>query len=181
MHALESHAAHTHTRSHINAHTQHTIAGTSTRTPTTLHRRTARRHNLTAAASGTRSPTVVLTREHGKNDKMLQELSARDIPCIELPLIEHASGPDRCGGVEQRDWQICFRERSEMRQIKSTHAGIHMLSTHHSDTQTCTYTSSAHSCKRTHNTTQASAAGRHHQWLLRLDHHHLTRSCLCVR
>jgi hypothetical protein len=41
-------------------------------------------------------PTVVLTREHGKNDKMMQELSKRDIPCIELPLIEHASGPDRC-------------------------------------------------------------------------------------
>ena len=39
---------------------------------------------------------MVLTREHGKNDKMMQELSKRDIPCIELPLIEHASGPDRC-------------------------------------------------------------------------------------
>mmetsp|Transcript_6747 Transcript_6747/g.18076 ORF Transcript_6747/g.18076 Transcript_6747/m.18076 type:complete len:298 (-) Transcript_6747:254-1147(-) len=48
-----------------------------------------------APAAGGSRPSVVLTREHGKNDKMLQELSKRDIPCIELPLIEHANGPDR--------------------------------------------------------------------------------------
>ncbi|KAF5837730.1 tetrapyrrole biosynthesis, uroporphyrinogen III synthase [Dunaliella salina] len=48
-----------------------------------------------AHATGGSCPSVVLTREHGKNDKMLQELSKQDIQCIELPLIEHAHGPDR--------------------------------------------------------------------------------------
>jgi uroporphyrinogen-III synthase len=40
--------------------------------------------------------SVVLTREHGKNDKLAQELTQRSMHCIELPLIEHADGPDRC-------------------------------------------------------------------------------------
>eukprot|EP00983_Pelagomonas_calceolata_P004084 132643-Pelagomonas_calceolata.AAC.1 len=52
-----------------------------------------------APAAGGSRPSVVLTREHGKNDKMLQELSKRDIPCIELPLIEHANGVAASLGV----------------------------------------------------------------------------------
>jgi len=41
------------------------------------------------------NPSVVLTREEGKNDKMVLELSQRHMHCIELPLIEHSTGPDR--------------------------------------------------------------------------------------
>jgi uroporphyrinogen-III synthase len=44
------------------------------------------------AASG---PSVVLTREKGKNDKMQTLLSKHGIQCVELPLIEHTDGPDR--------------------------------------------------------------------------------------
>lgn len=40
---------------------------------------------------------VVLTREAGKNDKMKQALALQGIEAVELPLIEHAPGPDRCG------------------------------------------------------------------------------------
>lgn len=37
----------------------------------------------------------MLTREKGKNDKMVAGLSALGIETIELPLIEHSHGPDR--------------------------------------------------------------------------------------
>eukprot|EP00879_Flechtneria_rotunda_P013147 GHRR01013732.1.p1 GENE.GHRR01013732.1~~GHRR01013732.1.p1 ORF type:complete len:217 (+),score=73.66 GHRR01013732.1:737-1387(+) len=40
-------------------------------------------------------PTVAVTREQGKNGKLVKALSKHDIRCIELPLIEHAAGPDR--------------------------------------------------------------------------------------
>jgi uroporphyrinogen-III synthase len=39
--------------------------------------------------------SVVLTREKGKNGKMMKALSKLDMNCIELPLIEHTDGPDR--------------------------------------------------------------------------------------
>lgn len=58
-------------------------------------RRGRARPTAAAAAAGAARATVVLTREQGKNDKMMAELSRRSIQCIELPLIEHASGPDR--------------------------------------------------------------------------------------
>jgi hypothetical protein len=38
---------------------------------------------------------VVLTREAGKNAKLLAMLAARGVPAMELPLVETAPGPDR--------------------------------------------------------------------------------------
>lgn len=40
-------------------------------------------------------PSVVVTREAGKNGKLVKELAKHNISCVELPLIEHAAGPDR--------------------------------------------------------------------------------------
>eukprot|EP00877_Chromochloris_zofingiensis_P009438 jgi/Chrzof1/4748/Cz14g24240.t1_UROS1[v5.2] len=40
-------------------------------------------------------PKVVVTREKGKNDKLIKSLAVHNIHCVELPLIEHAPGPDR--------------------------------------------------------------------------------------
>jgi uroporphyrinogen-III synthase len=37
----------------------------------------------------------VATREQGKNGKLIKGLESHGISCIELPLIEHAPGPDR--------------------------------------------------------------------------------------
>lgn len=50
------------------------------------------------AASGSataRTPRVVVTRESGKNGKLMAALAEHGVDCIELPLIEHAPGPDR--------------------------------------------------------------------------------------
>lgn len=52
-------------------------------------------------AAGT--PTVVVTREQGKNGKLIKALSKQNVDCIELPLIEHAPGPDRCALLDQQD------------------------------------------------------------------------------
>jgi uroporphyrinogen-III synthase len=41
------------------------------------------------------SVAVVVTREKGKNGKLQNALKRHSIPTIELPLIEHATGPDR--------------------------------------------------------------------------------------
>lgn len=38
---------------------------------------------------------VVVTREAGKNDKLLKALEAKGIACLEMPLIETSAGPDR--------------------------------------------------------------------------------------
>ncbi|KAL3689686.1 hypothetical protein R1sor_015995 [Riccia sorocarpa] len=54
-----------------------------------------KRTNLAISASAGRSnATVVVTREHGKNGKLMNALSARGIGCLELPLIEHREGAD---------------------------------------------------------------------------------------
>lgn len=45
-----------------------------------------------ASAAGAR---VVATREEGKNGKLMSGLAKHGISCLELPLIEHAPGPDR--------------------------------------------------------------------------------------
>ncbi|PNH03285.1 Uroporphyrinogen-III synthase, chloroplastic, partial [Tetrabaena socialis] len=57
------------------------------------------------------SPKVLLTREAGKNDKLLQALTRKGFTCIELPLIEHTDGPDRVqlpellrGAAGSYDW-----------------------------------------------------------------------------
>lgn len=41
---------------------------------------------------------MVVTREAGKNGKLVKALSQHNISCVELPLIEHAAGPDRFVG-----------------------------------------------------------------------------------
>ncbi|KAL2632007.1 hypothetical protein R1flu_016693 [Riccia fluitans] len=44
--------------------------------------------------AGQSKATVVVTREQGKNGKLMNALSARGISCLELPLIEHKEGAD---------------------------------------------------------------------------------------
>ncbi|XWS21147.1 hypothetical protein CRYUN_Cryun30bG0030600 [Craigia yunnanensis] len=40
------------------------------------------------------NPKVVVTRERGKNAKLIDALAEQGINCLELPLIQHAQGPD---------------------------------------------------------------------------------------
>ena len=47
---------------------------------------------LTCKAS---TPSVVLTREKGKNGKVARLLDERHISWVELPLVETVDGPDR--------------------------------------------------------------------------------------
>ncbi|KAL6764002.1 uroporphyrinogen-iii synthase [Haematococcus lacustris] len=49
----------------------------------------------TCQAQASPRASVVLTREQGKNDKMLEALTRHGLHCIELPLIQHQDGPDR--------------------------------------------------------------------------------------
>ncbi|KAJ3702572.1 hypothetical protein LUZ61_006277 [Rhynchospora tenuis] len=46
------------------------------------------------SASPPAEPRVVVTREKGKNAKLINALAKRDISCLELPLITHVHGPD---------------------------------------------------------------------------------------
>ncbi|CAI9267009.1 unnamed protein product [Lactuca saligna] len=57
--------------------------------------------NVTASSSSPSSPTtsfsnhrVVVTRERGKNDKLMKALAPHGINCLELPLIQHKHLPD---------------------------------------------------------------------------------------
>lgn len=54
-----------------------------------------RRRAPAVAAHAAAAPRVVATREQGKNGKLISGLEKHGISCIELPLIEHAPGPDR--------------------------------------------------------------------------------------
>lgn len=56
-----------------------------------------------SAGSGTK---VVVTREHGKNGKLMKALSKHGIQCLEMPLIEHAPGPDRWGRHPGSAWAV---------------------------------------------------------------------------
>ena len=47
---------------------------------------------------------VVLTREQGKNDKMMSALGKLGIECLEMPLIIHEDGPDRWVPCSPRGW-----------------------------------------------------------------------------
>lgn len=47
-----------------------------------------------ATSASTSRPQVVLTREAGKNGKIIKMLESRGIRCLEMPLIETAKGPD---------------------------------------------------------------------------------------
>ncbi|ONI33686.1 hypothetical protein PRUPE_1G440800 [Prunus persica] len=40
------------------------------------------------------TPKVVVTRERGKNGKLISSLAKQGISCLELPLIQHTRGPD---------------------------------------------------------------------------------------
>ncbi|XP_040998520.1 uroporphyrinogen-III synthase, chloroplastic-like isoform X2 [Juglans microcarpa x Juglans regia] len=72
-----------------------------TPSPLQIHRR--RRIALRFRASHTSSlgsssnpagPKVVVTRERGKNGKLIRALAKHGINCLELPLIQHTQGPD---------------------------------------------------------------------------------------
>lgn len=47
------------------------------------------------SASAEAAPQVVVTREKGKNGKLMKALQQRGISVLELPLVETAEGPDR--------------------------------------------------------------------------------------
>ncbi|XP_057428150.1 uroporphyrinogen-III synthase, chloroplastic [Lotus japonicus] len=49
---------------------------------------------LTFASTSNSAPKVVVTRERGKNAKLIAALAKHEINCLELPLIEHTRGPD---------------------------------------------------------------------------------------
>ncbi|XP_043711242.1 uroporphyrinogen-III synthase, chloroplastic-like [Telopea speciosissima] len=45
-------------------------------------------------AFSTQKPKVVVTRECGKNEKLITALAKHGVNCLELPLIQHTEGPD---------------------------------------------------------------------------------------
>ncbi|KAK6938717.1 Tetrapyrrole biosynthesis, uroporphyrinogen III synthase [Dillenia turbinata] len=47
-----------------------------------------------SSSSSTSNPRVVVTRERGKNGKLILALAKHGINCLELPLIQHVQGPD---------------------------------------------------------------------------------------
>ncbi|KAJ4701801.1 uroporphyrinogen-III synthase, chloroplastic [Melia azedarach] len=47
-----------------------------------------------SASTSDPNPKVVVTRERGKNGKLINALAKHGINCLELPLIQHAQGPD---------------------------------------------------------------------------------------
>ncbi|XP_042965643.1 uroporphyrinogen-III synthase, chloroplastic isoform X4 [Carya illinoinensis] len=46
------------------------------------------------SSSNPAGPKVVVTRERGKNGKLIRALAKHGINCLELPLIQHTQGPD---------------------------------------------------------------------------------------
>ncbi|XP_019152742.1 PREDICTED: uroporphyrinogen-III synthase, chloroplastic isoform X1 [Ipomoea nil] len=49
---------------------------------------------LVSSASSSKQPAVVVTRERGKNGKLIKALAIHGIGCLELPLIQHTHLPD---------------------------------------------------------------------------------------
>ncbi|XP_062024950.1 uroporphyrinogen-III synthase, chloroplastic isoform X2 [Rosa rugosa] len=49
----------------------------------------------TSTTSNSQPPKVVVTRERGKNAKLITSLAKQGISCLELPLIQHTREPDR--------------------------------------------------------------------------------------
>ncbi|GAB4839362.1 hypothetical protein Ancab_028887 [Ancistrocladus abbreviatus] len=49
---------------------------------------------LSSSSSLHLNPEVVVTRERGKNGKLMDALATHGISCLELPLIQHMQGPD---------------------------------------------------------------------------------------
>ncbi|ESW08656.1 hypothetical protein PHAVU_009G063100 [Phaseolus vulgaris] len=50
--------------------------------------------STSTSSSASNYAPVVVTRERGKNAKLIAALAKHDINCLELPLIEHTQGPD---------------------------------------------------------------------------------------
>uniref|UniRef100_A0A6N2NKB6 Uroporphyrinogen-III synthase n=1 Tax=Salix viminalis TaxID=40686 RepID=A0A6N2NKB6_SALVM len=62
-----------------------------------LHRRffsPSLRTSASASSTSNSVPKVVVTRERGKNGKLIKALAKHGIGCLELPLIQHTQGPD---------------------------------------------------------------------------------------
>ncbi|XP_034895332.1 uroporphyrinogen-III synthase, chloroplastic isoform X4 [Populus alba] len=62
-----------------------------------LHRRffpPSLRTSASASSTSNSAPKVVVTRERGKNGKLIKALAKYGISCLELPLIQHTQGPD---------------------------------------------------------------------------------------
>ncbi|KAK9163003.1 hypothetical protein Syun_003905 [Stephania yunnanensis] len=52
------------------------------------------RASSSSSSSSSERPKVVVTRERGKNGKLINALAKHGINCLELPLIQHTEGPD---------------------------------------------------------------------------------------
>ncbi|KAK4860254.1 hypothetical protein QYF36_020036 [Acer negundo] len=60
-----------------------------------LHRRLLLQlKRIRASSTSDSNPKVVVTRERGKNGKLINALAKHGVNCLELPLIQHAQGPD---------------------------------------------------------------------------------------
>ncbi|KAL5777843.1 hypothetical protein ACOSP7_010769 [Xanthoceras sorbifolium] len=59
-----------------------------------LHRRLILQLKKVRASTSDSNPKVVVTRERGKNGKLINALAKHGVNCLELPLIQHAQGPD---------------------------------------------------------------------------------------
>ncbi|KAK1263053.1 hypothetical protein QJS04_geneDACA017451 [Acorus gramineus] len=58
------------------------------------HNSISRSFRIIASSSSSKKPEVVVTRERGKNAKLIKALAKHDINCLEVPLIKHSEGPD---------------------------------------------------------------------------------------
>lgn len=81
---------------HILASTQNCTFGLAKRNPASALSLTLATKCQTIASrdEATDHVQVVLTREAGKNGKLMKILESRGISCIEMPLVETAAGPD---------------------------------------------------------------------------------------
>ncbi|CBI19567.3 hypothetical protein VitviT2T_027615 [Vitis vinifera] len=52
------------------------------------------RVQVSSSSTSYLQPKVVVTREHGKNGKLINVLAEHGINCLEFPLIQHTKGPD---------------------------------------------------------------------------------------
>ncbi|XP_062159127.1 uroporphyrinogen-III synthase, chloroplastic isoform X2 [Alnus glutinosa] len=63
--------------------------------PSTFRIRASSSSSSSDSSASTSSPRVVVTRERGKNGKLIKALAKHGINCLELPLVQHTHGPDR--------------------------------------------------------------------------------------
>ncbi|WCJ35377.1 Uroporphyrinogen-III synthase chloroplastic [Euphorbia peplus] len=62
--------------------------------PSQLRRRIYSPVSASSTSVSTSKPKVVVTRERGRNGKLIKALAKHGISCLELPLIQHTQGPD---------------------------------------------------------------------------------------